>query len=283
MGIFDNLVSLKVGETFEIENGIKAIRRRIKDNGSCEIFNLPPFIIKQFEDLFPGKKITLHNVGEKKKYSNSLNVKSVKSQLKSYHIDQEAKFSIINFGARVSFNIVHDDKKIYDISEICIVKCLRCLGRANIHSYYNREPGTLFFGGIYKTSDGLTMIREQINKAERVTIRNLPDWLLKELLCVLSEKKPKKIKILASSKTSLRKELKKFPNARLLPSYISAKVVHYGKETQAGGVAVEGTHFGFAWYGKEIFDIRTTEWEKCTDCMFNIYNAEWIVSKKIRF
>ncbi len=283
MGLFNKLISLNVGIAFEASEGILAIRRLIEKNASFSFTNTPEFIIKEFSDLFVGKNVKVHKLKEQKlsdDIDSIVNVESSSTRIESCFCGINASLCTVSFGTRYTFNIVYSDGVIHDINQINMVKCLKCLGRNNMHNSHAREK--LFFGGTYSVSSGLEKIMEVLETSEKISVNNPPDFFLAELIELFNKRDKKNVKILAAASTSLKKELKTFPNARLLPKYINTEVIYRGLDCQPGGIATECVHFGYAWLNDEIFDIRTAEWEKCTECMFNIYNAVWLISKRVR-
>jgi len=281
MGIFDNLVSLKVGASFTIEKGTEVIGECVRKYNSIEMINVPNFIIQKFLDDLTGKKVTLyHEEGTEAldEYEKLFDIRISEVHIESAYLKEHGSLCIINFGKKRSFNIVYAGNKIYDIGEVCVVKCLRCIGRNNLHSSHE----TLSFGSVYTPADGIRLVMEYLEKSSNIIVHDLPDFMLGNILESLREKGVMSAKILASSETSLKKELKEFPKARILPSYIDTKFIYQGIEARTGGVAMDEINFALPWSRDEILEVRTVEWSKCVECMFNMYNAEWIISKKVR-
>jgi len=280
VGIFDNLVSLKVGASFTVEEGIEVIGECIKKYNPIDMINVPDFIVQKFFSLLTDKDVTLYheNVAEApEEYEKLFDVRISEVNIKSDYLEKHANLCIINLARKRSFNIVYADNKIYDIGEVCVAKCLKCIGRNNIYSSHE----TISFGSVRTIADGISQVMKFFEKSSNIIVHDLPDPMLSDVLDVLREVSIN-AKILAHSETSLKKELKKFPRAKILPSYINTKFIHQGIEARTGGVAMDEINFALPWSDGKILEVRTVEWSKCVECMFNMYNAEWIISKKVR-
>jgi len=282
MGIFDNIVSLKLGDLYNEEEGLEAIRDEIKSSSYVEFLNVPNFFVEKLEDLLPGKKTLFFSEDDSERiaeYEEHYQANNVK--IRVTHFGRHAKMAIIGFKSKISFYLTYNGDTVYDISSMRIVKCLRCMQKNNTHFKKGSASDTnVFFGDIYEVQEGLEVIREKIRTSERIIINNIPDFLLEELIAIVPKKE--NVKILASSKTSLREELAEFPKTHILPHIIKTSVFYHGLESRPGGMVLDGTYFGVSWDDDEILDIRTIEWAECANCMYKLYNTEWVVSRKFR-
>jgi len=281
MGVFDNLFSLKLGDLYDEEEGIEAIREEVECSSYIELLNVPGFVVEKFEDLLPGKKTVFFSEDDSERIARyEEHYRPDKSKIRVTHFGRYAKMAIIGFKSKISFYVTYSDDTIYDISSMRIVKCLKCMQNNNAHFKDSNSCTKVFFGDIYEVEEGLNVIREKIKTSERIIINNIPDFLLEELMAVVQEKE--NVKILVSSKTSLREELLEFPKTHILPHIIKTSIYYHGLESKPGGMVIGGTYFGISWDDDEILDIRTIEWEECANCMYKLYNTEWVVSRKFR-
>ncbi len=279
MGFFSNLISIKLGETFDIQNGIDVIKKEVLKHHSFEFLNIPMFVTKEFMDVIKGRKVLMsHYNRDELPPEYALSYKESGGAIRVSHFGRAAEMGIINFGMRGSFNIVYGESEIYDISNISVTKCLNCI--KTLHHHFFEHDTTYHFGDIFTVEEGVFALRKKLGEASNVIISNVPDFFLSPLFEIIIGGHFESVKLMLPENSKLKNKAREVKHSRILPHFINKKIIYHGKEVEPLGIAMDDTYFGVLWKEEEVLDIRSVELEKCTKCMFNLYNAEWMLSKR---
>jgi hypothetical protein len=271
-----HLVTLKAGETYEVAQGIEAIKRAVRRAHSVQIYDPPSRLLSELTPYLAGKQVTIYLL-PRDKVADQLHpqVVRIKNRIKAAYHGRTMFLASIRL-TRVMFDIIWRGDRIYDISAITISKCLHCTHRANIHS--SAEHNGLKLGSVLPVSQALMEIERHLRQAAWAFFTNIPPEVISQFMTALHNRE---VKLILPHGTQIPPQLKPVKQARTIPRLVNTRSRIYGREVHCGGICLPHIHFGIGWEGNEIVSVRSFEWLKCVQCLHDIHRLGWHFCKRI--
>ena len=122
---------------------------------------------------------------------------------------------------------------------------------------------------------GTAAIQQELKRAKRVRISNVPMPLLRELVPLL---RGKDVMIILPTGEKPSDDLKELGKVAVTKGRIYKN--YKGVEALAGAVYFSDVVFSVAWAGDEILEIATMEYSKCVKCMKSTFDVGWHYAQK---
>lgn len=274
--MLENIITLKAGEIFEVAQGIEAIKQAIQRAYSVQVYDLPPSLLNELAPVLVRREATIY-LPPRVKVENQLRpqVVPIKNRVKATCHGQTMFMGHIKL-ARIMFDIVWQADKIYDISAVTSSKCLRCSHRLNLRT--SAEHNGLMFGSILPVSQTITEIEQHLRQADWVLFSNIPPQVVSQLMSALHNKE---VKLILPYGVQLPHQLRPIKQTRTFPRLVMSSSRVYGRRVHCGGICLPHIHFGISWEGDKIISVRSFEWLKCVQCMYDTHRLGWHFCKRI--
>lgn len=282
MSLLEGIIKFSFGTSYKVKEGIQAIKKELICSKEAILNNIP---VSLLQDILPHLKDKDVSITLKE---SSL-VESIEDDIRdiSYHSanihagygDEKMQFGCIVL-PKILFDIIWNEEGVRDISAIKVRSCLKCDIRTDLCGCAAECGKEFYLGGVVDIAEGIELIKNDLKKSSKAIINYLPDYLIEELLPFLQGKD---IRIMMPYGHRIDPDLESIPNSRISRKLIRPQLKVYDhNDAMCGGVCFPHIHYGVAWKGDEILEIRTLEVEECVRCMVEKHITAWSFGKRIR-
>ncbi len=282
MALLDGILKISFGISYEVEEGLRDIKRGIRSSKKVILNNIPLSLLQELMPLLKGKDVSVSL--KKNEFEESIDediegISYHKADIHAGHGDEKMHFGCIVL-PKMLFDVIWNDEGVQSISGIKLHSCIKCDLRVNLCQAAEAFGEEVYVGAVYNAEDGVRLIKEDLQKSSRAIINYLPDFLVEELVPYF---KGIDIRIMMPYGHRVHEDVKSIPHSRVARRLVKPKLKIYDQEdAMPGGICFPHIHYGVAWKDDKILEIRTIEVDECVQCMVGKHMTAWSFGKRIR-
>ncbi len=275
------LLELQVDEVFSLSSGLDAIEREMKRSRSVEFIHVPLFLLREWQPLLTGKKITL--------YDNLIEGLPEDLQGLGREVFTSVQMRGTLYGKVVEkgevfvknriFSLWYQGDRILHIGGITYRRCVRCIQSMHREILLQDEREVLNIMTLYDPEAGTEAILRAVEHSTRVRMVNLPKSLVRKIVILLETQD---IKILCAERSDEARMVAEEHPARVSAGLLNVYSSYKGKKVKSGGIALDESFFSVDYLGDEIYLILSIVWPRCPSCMADFYELGWRAAGRIR-
>lgn len=271
--------TLKIGEIYEVEQGLDQIRADLARSRKARLSNLRPDLVNQF---LPSIKSYLGHVEvqcPEEGDADLLELEPGSTATCSARWYQQFLGKKVWMGQvmmpTVLYQILWDDEKVHRIFGVTDPQYIDFVWRKN---FPMRMEGEQFFATVYDRMEGLSVIREKAKKASVFRFLVVPPQLVLDLLPGALKGD---YKLILSRLDPLNREFADDPDIRH-GSDAKIYLVYGGEESSVGSIRLDSELYSIFWRGNKVYSVLKYESLIFANYFGRVFDTAWKYSHKVK-